>query len=188
MTMRHFWAQNGPFRPNKFLFLGNCYCLSHLPIRPFPCAKFKRNSSSGSRDMRMCNFWVQNGPFPQMRIFSENFSTRLVSFIHAYLNAKYQILMIKEYWYFIGREPFLSLTWELDFPQACSLHSMLINHKNFDFTQIPGKTNDLLKNSKNHVFGPFSTIFARWRFFRKHPAVTHNYIWAPKIMLSFSKN
>ena len=178
MTMRHFWAQNGPFRPNKFLFLGNCYCLSHLPIRPFPCAKFKRNSSSGSRDMRMCNFWVQNGPFPQMRIFSENFSTRLVSFIHAYLNAKYQILMIKEYWYFIGREPFLSLTWELDFPQACSLHSMLINHKNFDFTQIPGKTNDLLKIPKTMFLGHFRPFLPDGDFF-ENIRLLHTTIYGP---------
>ena len=40
--------------------------------------------------MRMCNFWAQNGPFPQMRIFSENLLMSLVSFIHAYLNAKNQ--------------------------------------------------------------------------------------------------
>ena len=37
-----------------------------------------------------CNFWAQNGPFPQMRIFSENLLTSLVSFIHAYLHAKNQ--------------------------------------------------------------------------------------------------
>ena len=40
--------------------------------------------------MRMCNFWAQNGPFPQMRIFSENLLMSLVSFIHAYLQAKNQ--------------------------------------------------------------------------------------------------
>ena len=34
-----------------------------------------------------------------MRIFSEN------------------LLMIPEYWSLTGREPFLSLTWELDFSQ-----------------------------------------------------------------------
>ena len=68
--------------------------------------------------------------------------------------------MIKEYWILIGWEPFLSLTWELDFPQACSFRRILMNHKNFDFTQIPDKTNDMifLKKSKNHVFGPFLTI------------------------------
>ena len=50
--------------------------------------------------------------------------------------------MIKEYWNFIVWEPFLSLTWELDFSQACSHRRMLINHKNFNFIQNPDKTND----------------------------------------------
>ena len=37
----------------------------------------------------------------------------------------------------------------------------------------------------------FCTIlghFARWEFFPKNLAVTHNYLWAPNIMLSFRKN
>ena len=29
--------------------------------------------------------------------------------------------------------------------------------------------------------------FCQWRFFPKHPAVTHNDIWAPNTMLSFRK-
>ena len=58
------------------------------PTSPFHCAK--KNSSSGSRVMRMRNFWAQNDPFPQMRPFSENLLMSLVSFIHAYLHAKTQ--------------------------------------------------------------------------------------------------
>ena len=67
--------------------------------------------------------------------------------------------MIKQYWNLIGQEPFLSLTWELDFSQACSFRRMLMNHNNFHFTQIPDKTNDMifLKSPKNHVLGPFLT-------------------------------
>ena len=45
------------------------YYHSHLPISPFHCVKFFKNSSSVSRVMRMRNFWTQNGPFPQMRSF-----------------------------------------------------------------------------------------------------------------------
>ena len=78
-----------PPSPNKFFF-ENYYYHSHLPISPFHWAKFKKNSSSRYRVMRMCNFWTQNGPFPQMIIFSENLLMRLVSFIHAYLHAKNQ--------------------------------------------------------------------------------------------------
>ena len=71
-------------------FLENYWYHSHLPISPFHCARFLKNSSSRSRVMRMCNFWAQNGPFPQIRIFSENLWRNLVSFIHAYRHAKNQ--------------------------------------------------------------------------------------------------
>ena len=52
--------------------------------------------------------------------------------------------MIKEYWNLIGREPFLAITWEPDFCQACSFRRMLMNQKNFPFTQILDKTNDVI--------------------------------------------
>ena len=65
--------------------------------------------------------------------------------------------MIKEYWNLIGREPFLAVTWEPDFSQACSFCRMLMNHKNFHFTQIPDKTNDVifLKIPKAMILGHF---------------------------------
>ena len=47
--------------------------------------------------------------------------------------------MIKEYWNLIGREQFLAIIWEPDFSQACSFRRMLMNNKNFRFTQIPDK-------------------------------------------------
>ena len=72
--------------PNNF-FLGNYYYHSHLPISPFYCVKFKKNSSSRSRVMRLCNLWAQNSPFPQIRVFSENLLMSLVFFIHVYLHA-----------------------------------------------------------------------------------------------------
>ena len=56
----------------------------------FIVQNLKKNSSSGSRVMRMRNFWAQNSPFPQMRIFSENLLMSFVFFIHAYLHAKNQ--------------------------------------------------------------------------------------------------
>ena len=63
--------------------------------------------------------------------------------------------MIKEYWNLIGRETFLSLTWELDFSQAYSFRKILINHKNFDFTQIPDKTNEVKKPCFWAIFDHF---------------------------------
>ena len=85
--MHHFWAQNGPLAP--IFFLENYYYHSHLPISLFLCAKFSKNSSSGSRVMRIRNFWTLNGPFPQMRIFFRKPANE-PSFIHAYLHAKNQ--------------------------------------------------------------------------------------------------
>ena len=75
--------------------------------------------------------------------------------------------MIKEYWNLIRREQFLSLTWELDFSQICSFHRMLMNHKNFNFTQIPDKTNDMifLKSSKTMFGGHFWPFLRNGDFF-----------------------
>ena len=64
-----------------------------------------------------------------------------------------EILMIKKYWNLIGREIFLALTWEPNFNQACSFRRMLMNDKNFHFTQIPDKTNDaIFLNSRKNIF------------------------------------
>ena len=100
--------------------------------------------------------------------------------------------MIKAYWNLIGREPFLSLTWELDFSQACSFRRMLLNHDNFNFTQIPDKTNDeiFLKSPKAMFLGhfwPFLVIFARWRFFPKDTALPHKTIYGPPTHVKFQK-
>ena len=163
--------------PQTNFFMENYYYHSHLSISPFHCAKFLKNSSSGSRVMRMCNFWTQNGPFPQIRIFSENLSMILVSLIHAYLHAKIkvrykficEILTIKEYWNLIGWEPFLAINWELDFFQACSFRRMLMNHMNAHFSQIPEKTNDVifLESPKTLFWGQFWSFLPVGDFFQK---------------------
>ena len=79
--------------PKQTFFRKIINIIFNLPIsRPFHCAKFKKNSCSGSRVMRMRNFWAQNDPFPQMKIFSENLLVlmSLVYFIHACLHVKNQ--------------------------------------------------------------------------------------------------
>ena len=70
---------------------------------------------------------------------------------------------------------------------------MLMNRKNFHFTQIPDETNDVifLKSPETMFldhFWPFLVIFARWAFFPKNLPARHNYIWAPNTVLSFRKN
>ena len=135
--------------------------------------------------MRMHQFWAQNSPFAQMRFFSENL---FLSFKPIYLSKTKvrnssinEILTIKEYWNFIGREQFLAITWEPDFSQACSFRRMLMNHKNFHFTQISDKTNDMifLKSLKTLFLGHFWAflfIFPWWGFFQKNLAVLHKTI------------
>ena len=101
-----------------------------------------------------------------------------------------EILTIKEYWNLIGREIFLAKTWEPDFSHACSFCRMLMNHKNFHFTQIPDKTNDMifLKSPKTLLLDHFWPFLPNGDFFpKKSSSVTHNYIWAPNTMLSFRK-
>ena len=87
-------------------------------------------------------------------------------------------MKIKEYRNLIGREPFLAITWEPAFPQACSFRRMLMNHKNLHFTQIPDKNNDVisLKSPKIMFWGHFwlfLVIFTWWGFFPKNPALSH---------------
>ena len=62
-------------------------------LAPFIEQNLQKKPSSGSRVMTMCNLWAQNGPFPQIIFFSENLLMSLVSFSHACLHAKNQILI-----------------------------------------------------------------------------------------------
>ena len=79
------------------------------------------------------------------------------------------MLMNKEYWNLTGQEPILAIAWELDFFQACSFCRMLMNHKIFDFTQIPVKTNDVifLKSPKTMFLGHFWPFLPDEDFFQK---------------------
>ena len=57
---------------------------------------------------------------------------------------------------------------------------MLINHKNFHFTQILYKTNGVIfLKSPKIVFGPFLVIYAPWGFFPKNAALSHTTIYGP---------
>ena len=44
-------------------FRANHYYYFHLPVGPFHCAKFTKNSYSRSKVVRMLHFWTQNDPF-----------------------------------------------------------------------------------------------------------------------------
>ena len=70
------------------------------------------------------------------------------------------------------------------------LQNMLMNHKNFHFTQIPDKTNDVifLKSPKTKFWAIFGYFCSMGIFSKKSSSVKHNYIWAPNTMLSLGKN
>ena len=123
-------------------------------------------------------------------------SVNELCFFHSCLStcqkSKSDINLLVKYWRLKNTE--MSLAWEPDFSQACSFRRMLMNHKNFHFTQIPDKTNNMifLKSPKIMFLGHFWPFFGHFCpvgiFSKKSSSVTHNYIWAPKTMPSFRKN
>ena len=60
-----FLAPKWSIFPKHFIFLENYHYHSHLPISPFYCTKFKKNTSNESRVMRMCNLWAKMAHFPK---------------------------------------------------------------------------------------------------------------------------
>ena len=156
--MVHLPQTNTFWEKSLVLFWSNYWPISLCQILTF----FNR-----PRFTRMCHYFgPKNEPSCPNQNISENLLINLfLSFMPIY-KVRYQsinkILTIKEYWNFIGWEPFLAIiTWEPDFPQVRSFCRMLKDHKNFRFTIIPDKTKDLifLKSPKNLVLWPFLTIF-----------------------------
>ena len=137
-----------------------------------------KNSYNRPKILKMRHFWIQIGSICPKNFFWENLLINLLCMPvyipkvrHKSVN---EILTIKEYWNLADREPYLPITWEPDFSQACSFCKMLKDRNNFHFTPTPDKPNNLifLKSPKNLVFWPFLTIF--WpNFFQKNPALTH---------------
>ena len=94
--------------------------------------------------------------------------------------SKSEILTIKEYWNLIGWEPFLAITWEPDFSQACSFCRMLMNHKNFHFTKLPDKNDDVIfLKSPKAMFWAIFGHFCLMEIFSKNLALPHTTIYEP---------
>ena len=87
-------------------------------------------------------------------------------------------------------EPFLTITWEPDFSQARSFCRMLINHKNFHFTQIPDKTNDMifLKSPKPCFWAIFDHSLPDGNFFQKIRLCHTQLYMDPLHHVNFQKN
>ena len=84
MRMCHFRAQNTPIFPKQNFWYKPLLLLSSI-YWPFSLGKILKQFLQ-----RIQSDGDQKDPFPQIIIFSENLLMSLVSFIHAYLNAKNQ--------------------------------------------------------------------------------------------------
>ena len=159
-------------------------------LAPFIVQNFKNILLADPELWGCAIFEPEMAHFPKWDFFQKtSWWAFFLSFMPIYMTkikVKYysinKILTIKEYWNLIGWGPFLAIAWESDFSQACSFCRMLMNHKNFHFTQIPDKTNDAIffKSPKTLFWGHFQqflVIFARWRFFPKNLALSHTTIY-----------
>ena len=93
--------------PKQNFCLENYYCHSQLPITRFHCAKFKKNSSSGSRVMSMCNLWVPKWPFsPNKNFFRKpvNEPCFFYSCLSTCQKSKSDINLLVKYWWLKNTE------------------------------------------------------------------------------------
>ena len=79
-----------PNCPEQNFFGTNHYYYCQLPVGLFHCAKFKKNSYSRPRVMRMRHFWAQNGPFAP-----NNFFWKIINIILIYLLASFIVQNFK---------------------------------------------------------------------------------------------
>ena len=137
--MPHFWTQEGPFAPNNFFWkIINIIInvIVQISKKSFQQIQIYEDVQFLSIKWLICT--------------NENFFRKPVNepcFFHSCLStcqkSKSDISLLMKL--------------EPDFSQACSFCRMLMNHKNFRFTQIPDKTNDMifLKNLKTLFLGHF---------------------------------
>ena len=136
----------------------------------------------------MRHFWTQNGPF------ALNFFWKIIKIILIYLSAPFivqnQIQSFEDAqflgpkWPISPNENIFQKTYQwalfLSFMPIYMPKIKVSFDKNFHFTQIPDKTNDMIFLKRN-VFGPFLTILARWGFFPKNLALSHTTIYGPLV-------
>ena len=194
-----FWGTKWSTCPEQIFFGTSHYYYCHLPVGPFNCAKFTKNSYSRSKVVRCpisgpkCSIFAPppiKWPICPNQIFFRipfNESCSFHSCLSIFQKSKWDINLLVKYWQLKNTEislaePLLAVTREPGFFQARSFSRMLINHKNFHLTQIPDKTNDMsfLESQKKTDFGRFLNIFGHFcpmRIFSKlFGSVTYNYM------------
>ena len=135
--------------------------------------------------MTMHHFWAQNGPLISNKISfrkSVNEPCFFYSCLPTCQKLQSDINLLLKYWWFKNTEISLAeshfcLYLRTRFFPRINFRRMLMNHKNFGFTKISKLMTCFLKMSKNHVFGPFLTIFTWSGFFPKNPVLSHTTIY-----------
>ena len=138
----------GPFATNNFFGKIINITLIYL-LAPFIVQNFKKILPADPELWGCAIFGPKMAHFPKWEFFQKTCSWALfLLFMPIYMP--------------------MSLTWELDFSQACSFCRMLMNHRNFDFTQIPDKTNDVifLKRPITMFLAHFWPFLADGNFFQ----------------------
>ena len=136
----------------------------------------------------MHNFWAQNGLFSQMIFFFSRKPVNEPCFFHSYLSRCQKSTsdnnLFLEFWQIKNTEISLAkniLGYNLRtrfFPSMQSFCRMLMNHRNFCFTQIPDKTNDMIFLGSPKTLRILVT-FAQWGLFPKILALSHITIYGP---------
>ena len=91
--MCHFWAQNGPFAPNKIFWK-----TINITPTPFIVQNFKKILLA-DQELRGCAiFGPKMSHFPKWEFLSKNLLMNLPSFIHAYIHAKNQSQILIYWW------------------------------------------------------------------------------------------
>ena len=164
MRMCHFQVQSVPFVLNKSFLVQTIIITFIYLLALFDVQDLKKNIQR-IQSYEDAQFLGPKWPISP----NENFFRKPVNepcFFYSCLStcqkSKSDINLLVKYWRLKNTEISLAeshfwITWELDFSQACSFRRMLMNHKNFHFTQIPEKTNDVifLKSPKTMFLGHF---------------------------------
>ena len=157
MRMHHFGAQNSPFAPNKTLFWKISFSFTYWPFL------FFSNSVN-----KHCSFYSCLSTCQKSK---SNMNL---------LRKHWRLKILKSHWL----RAILGYNLRTRFFPSMQFSQNVKEPKNFRFTQIPGKTNNMifLKRPKNLFLGhfwPFLVIFAWWEFFPKNPALSHTTIYGP---------
>ena len=146
MRMCHFRAQNGPFVLNKF-FLVQTIIITFIYLLALFIVQNLKKFLQRIQSYEDAQFLGPKWPISP----NENFFRKPVNepcFFHSSIStcqkSKSDVNLFVKYWQLKNTEIFLSTTWEPDFSQACSFCRMLIDHMNFQFTQISDKTNNVI--------------------------------------------